>query len=505
MTADENDRRADARLRRALRAGEAAGLQRTKKAGGRASWQGESAAIYCRISHVNDDDQTGVDRQERICREVAERLGLTVAEDQVFVDNNRSAWQRKRKRPGWDALLAEAGKGRVRHVLTYHPDRLMRQPRDLEELLQIADDHDITLHGQANRRDLSDPDDRFFLRIEVAHSCRSSDDTSRRLIDAMVDRAKDGRPHTGRRRYGYDKTGMEIIPEEAAIVREVFTRYLDGDSPVQLAKELYERGEKTAEGRHWNAPRVRDLLDNRHVAGIRVFRGEEIGDGEWPAIIDRGVWLEVRERRAYRAAAMKPSGQAGRFYLLRGIVICTACGRPMGGAGGKYICQRHTHRLDAPRCNRAVSAPIVEDFVSKAAIYLLERLDLADAPTPSSLSEKDQAVIDADRQELEDLKDMWESQELKTREYREMRKTVEARIAAVESKMIVRPAADVLQGLVGPDARESWEALEKAGNHQRMNAVMRFLFEAVKIKEAAKKGRYFDYGRIDIEQSPIWC
>lgn len=48
----------------------------------------------------------------------------------------------------------------------------MRQPRDLEELLQIADDHDITLHGQANRRDLSDPDDRFFLRIEVAHACR---------------------------------------------------------------------------------------------------------------------------------------------------------------------------------------------------------------------------------------------------------------------------------------------------------------------------------------------
>ncbi|MEV4924320.1 recombinase family protein [Streptomyces roseoverticillatus] len=79
--------------------------------------------MYCRISHANDDDQTGADRQERICREIAERLGLTVAENQVFVDNNRSAWQRKRKHPGWDALLAEASEGRVRQVLTYHPDR----------------------------------------------------------------------------------------------------------------------------------------------------------------------------------------------------------------------------------------------------------------------------------------------------------------------------------------------------------------------------------------------
>ncbi|MEV7470603.1 recombinase family protein [Streptomyces kronopolitis] len=210
MTRDDSNQQDEARLRRAHRARQAAGSKRANSS--RADWSGESAAIYCRISHANDDDQTGVDRQEGICREVAERLGLIVSEDQVFVDNNRSAWQRKRKRPGWDALLDEARQGRVRHVLTYHPDRLMRQPRDLGELLQIADDHDITLHGQANRRDLADPDDRFFLRIEVAHSCRSSDDTSRRLIDSMVDRAKDGRPHTGRRRYGYDKTGTEIIP-----------------------------------------------------------------------------------------------------------------------------------------------------------------------------------------------------------------------------------------------------------------------------------------------------
>ncbi|WP_371665297.1 recombinase family protein [Streptomyces sp. NBC_01241] len=501
MTTDDTDQQDEARLRRAIRASQAAGSQRVRSS--RADWSGESAAIYCRISHASDDDQTGVDRQEGICREVAERLGLTVAEHQVFVDNNRSAWQRKRKRPGWDALLEEARLGRVRHVLTYHPDRLMRQPRDLEELLQIADDHDITLHGQANRRDLADPDDRFFLRIEVAHSCRSSDDTSRRLIDSMVDRAKDGRPHTGRRRYGYDKTGTEIIPEEAAIVREIFTRYLDGDGPMQLAKELYARGEKTAEGRNWNAPRVRDLLDNRHVTGIRVFRGEEIGDGEWPAIIDRGMWLEVKERRTYRAAVWAARGTPGRSHLLRGIVVCTGCGKPMGGAATKYICN-HTQRLDIPRCHRAIKAANVEEFVTEAALYLLERLDLTDAPAPSTLSEEDQAAIDADRQELDDLKDMWESQELRTREYREMRKTVEARIAEVERKMIVRPTAEVLDGLVGPDARESWKALEEAENYQRMNAVMRFLFAAVKIKEATKKGRQFDYGRIDIEQNPIW-
>ncbi|MGH3533686.1 MAG: recombinase family protein, partial [Pseudonocardiaceae bacterium] len=163
------------------------------RAGGVSGWVGAPAAVYCRVSSARDEDQTGVDRQERLCREVADRLGLVIAVGCVFVDNNRSAWQRRRRRPGWDALLTVIRAGGVGHVIVYHPDRLMRQPRDLEELLTLSEEHDITLHGQANRRDLSDPDDRFFLRIEVAHACRSSDDTSRRLRDALEDRARDGR------------------------------------------------------------------------------------------------------------------------------------------------------------------------------------------------------------------------------------------------------------------------------------------------------------------------
>ncbi|MFJ2805702.1 hypothetical protein [Kitasatospora sp. NPDC087271] len=52
------------------------------------------------------------------------------------------------------------GEREFRHIIVYHPDRLMRQPRNLEELLTISDEHQILLHGETNRRNLSDPDDR---------------------------------------------------------------------------------------------------------------------------------------------------------------------------------------------------------------------------------------------------------------------------------------------------------------------------------------------------------
>jgi site-specific DNA recombinase len=469
----------------------------------RESWRGESAAIYCRISHVRDQDQTGVDRQERICRRVAKRLGLEVDAAHVFVDNNRSAWQRNRRRKGWDELLEALQGNRVQHVVAYHPDRLMRQPRDLEELLTIADERDITLHGEANQRDLSDPDDRYFLRIEVAHACRSSDDTSRRLKDTMVERAHDGKPHTGKRRYGYAQDAVTIIGREAEIVREVFERYAAGESVRGIANDLNARGVPTTQGKAWMKGTVLSLLDSRHVAGIRVFRGEEIGRGEWPAIIGEGMWNEVRARRAVRDTPSS-SARSQRFYLLRGLVTCKRCGTGMAGSSGVYHCNRRD-RKDGARCVRAIKAAVLEEFVTEAALRLLENLGstIPEAGNVAVLSEADQAAVREDQQELATLKVMWDAREIKTHEYREMRRTVEARIDRIQAKTVVRPTAEILRGVTGPRARVAWQSLVDSGNCARMNAILRFLFAAVIIDESrAGKGR-FDYDRIDIDPNPL--
>ncbi len=54
----------------------------------------------------------------------------------------------------------------------------------------------------------------------------------------LVDRARDGKPHSGRRRYGYPTDGLTIIPAEAEIVRWVFESFLDGMTPYLIAENL---------------------------------------------------------------------------------------------------------------------------------------------------------------------------------------------------------------------------------------------------------------------------
>ncbi len=168
-----------------------------------------------------------------------------------------------------------------------------------------------------------------------------------------------------------------------------------------------------------------------------------------------------------------------------------------------YICSNHITPDRAQRCYRTAGAVFLEAFVKDAAINLLERLDVTGRETASVLSDADAAAIRADRAELAELKAMWDNQEIKTAEYRQMRKTVEDRIGRIEARTIVRPAAEVLEGMTGQGARATWDAHEKAGNQARLNAVLRFLFAAVRIDENRSPRGTFDYGRVEIEQNEL--
>jgi site-specific DNA recombinase len=185
---------------------------------------------------------------------------------------------------------------------------------------------------------------------------------------------------------------------------------------------------------------VRAVLVSRHVTGIRVFRGEEFGDGDWPMIIDRSTWTEVQQQRTYRSSAHDRRGWW--FYLLRGLVVCKKCGWRMAGStskGASYMCARHTY-LGSQRCTRRIGAARLEEFVADAAVELLTHLDVSGAPSAATaLSAADEAAISADEAELVELKDMWTSREISTREYRAMRKTVEDRITTLRRKTMCAP------------------------------------------------------------------
>jgi site-specific DNA recombinase len=461
-------------------------------------------AIYCRRSATGDRQQVTVNRQKRLALDDCKKLGLIVQDKYVYIDNGASAWKRDRKRPGWDELIAACKRGEIKHIVCYHPDRLMRQPRDLEELLSISDQYGIILYGRVNARDLQDPDDRYALRIEIAHACRSSDDTSRRLKDKFQERAEEGY-YNGTRPYGYTKNGMKIVPKEAEIVREIFRRFTEGETPHKIAVDLSTQGIPTTQGKAWYAATVRRLLSMRHIAGISVHQGEVIGTGKWPAIITREQWDFTQELLSFRVTAFR-SEQAKkkepRPYILRGLVTCGKCGTTMAGCSGlQYRCTR-ANRHDGKKCARSMKAEALEQFVEDAAIRLLENLAVSPKRTRTTMVEAAERAIEDDERQLAELHEMWISKEIDTAEYRKDRRTIQARINENQKKTVVKvKSPDAIADLIGSNARAKWATLTP----ERKNTVLRFLFSAVIIAERNPElpPITIDYGRIDIEENEL--
>lgn len=311
------------------------------------------AAVYCRLSYAPDGSLEKVERQEADCRELAARLGWKVSERHVFVDNSRSAWQRRRKRPAWDQLLAAVEAGETDGIVVYHGDRMIRQPFDLETLINLADNKGLRISSPSGTRNLDSPDDRFILRIEAAQACRESDNISRRVTRGVKARVAKGQPGTagGKRPYGWGvqtgtrmktdrETGKEIrvpvfdttlpVEQEIRFIRQAVERMLAGMGHAAVVRWLNGQGALTTEGNPWTAKSWRNVVLAPRVAGLIEHDGK-LHKAAWDGAVPVEVWEAVKALYAASAAESPYQGRE-RKYLLTGIGECFRCHKGAEGA-----------------------------------------------------------------------------------------------------------------------------------------------------------------------------
>lgn len=319
--------------------------------------------LYTRLSYAPDGSLEKCERQEELGREYGHRLHWPDF-CCVYVDNSRSAWQRNRKRPDWDRMLLTldqdsgkliAGDPKADHhhdgIMTYHGDRLIRQPFDLELLLNITDQRHIPLASVSGVRDLSNADDRFILRIEAAQACREVDNTSRRVKIGIKSRmtGKGGQIPArsspgGRRAFGWGaptghmrlkrdrKTGEEclvpvldndkFVPEEIALLKEVAERILAGLNKSAAVRWMNERS-RTSEGNPWSLITLTRALTSWRMAGLVEYEGE-LYKAVWDEVISLEMLEDLRSLFAENAEKYGYHGRE-RKHLLTGHGVCSTC------------------------------------------------------------------------------------------------------------------------------------------------------------------------------------
>jgi len=176
------------------------------------------AVIYARISKDTEGTELGVKRQEDDCRAEAERRGWVITS--TFIDNDVSA-TRSRVRPEYRRMIQAVKDGQVDAILVWAIDHLTRSPRELEDMIDLADSHGVKLANVNGTIDLSTPEGRAMARQMGTFARLEVENMSKRLKRKFQEKAEKGEPH-GYSPYGFRRmNGRDVVHEaEAAVVRE---------------------------------------------------------------------------------------------------------------------------------------------------------------------------------------------------------------------------------------------------------------------------------------------
>jgi len=397
------------------------------------------AVIYLRLSDLRliEPGPDGIEKafcaREKDLRELAKRVGATVVKvirendlrsrgkgrqqgvsafkrKKITLPDGRETWRVIRK--GFDEILRDLWVGTVTLLLTEDLDRMVRDPRDLEDLIEVAERRGISarsLSGSLTLTNGGTDSEITMARIMVTMANKSSRDTARRVSEARRRAAENNQPTGGGRKFGFEIDGMTPIPAEAAVVLDCSTRVLQIDAKAKeknpnttkltslrsLALELRAGDVPTVTGAQWSAETLRDILLRPRNAGITVHLGEELGRFTSDPIVPEDIY------RAVVALLTDPSRTTGSGPAAKwqgsGVYLCGRCDDGetyMEATGGGtacvpyYRCEGHNHvRRTSSYVDEMVSAAVVARLSRADAVDLIPTVDVPDVDVPGLQAE----------------------------------------------------------------------------------------------------------------------
>jgi len=382
----------------------------------------------------------------------------------VEYDDNMTAWDPDAVREGWDTLLDDIRAGRLEAVVGRYPDRLTRQPEQGEALLSACRRAKTALHLTS----AGPVESALAVRILWAVAAEESDQKSRRMTDHHRRLAAAGGFHGGRRRFGYDADMTHILTAEfcatdegkgyrpeADILRDAADRVLAGESLHSICKRWNREGITTPTGKPWRSPNLGKLLRGRHLAALKVHKGQTTTAAAWPAVFDAATHDSLV--RFLGNPERVVTGFVGvRKHALSGVLRCGVCGGPMYGratrlkSGPAYICREGQH-------TQAPTEP-VDATVRALVIGRLSTVDAAGVFVAPVDAERANARA-AERLALtarrdEEIPDALADGDLTPAQAKRATARLEARLAVLEAEAAaedeaIRLPSRVLEGLTG--------------------------------------------------------
>lgn len=458
--------------------------------------------IYARLSRNRDGESTSIDRQVEACKGRLE-AGWSVVE--TYTDDDISAYSGKR-RPSYERLLADVRAGRVEVIVAFALDRLLRQPRDVEALL----DSGVRFLTVRDGIDSRTPTGQLVARMMAAVAANESETIGARVRSKHGELRTKGAWSGGRVPFGWqseeDENGHRHVTgkldeEEAQGLREAAARIVAGESLTKVAGDLGQHPTRLKRAL------VSPLMIGRRKVGSGL--SEKVG---MPPILDESTWRAVSV--VLTDPARRTSFGGTRKHFLAGLLTCGLCGRTLmthtkRGAKKPSLQRRYQCLTSHRGCGRlSINAGPAEELVYREWVAFTAsdvfRSWMEEAMSAGARADADreavQKALESDRSALYGLMDRYTSGNLTEGEWERARAALIARIEGAEKVLAVDSVpfdAESKSWALSGDpelARGLWEAASVDERRQELKDA----FERITIAPAKGRGRRFDASRVTL-------
>lgn len=433
------------------------------------------ALVYVRISQDREGAGLGVERQRADCQALVERLGWELAD--VYIDNDVSA-STGRVRPAYRRLLQDVASARGDAVVTWHPDRLHRSPRELEEFIDVVERTGSAVATvRAGDLDLATPAGRAVARTLGAWARYEVEAKSERQKRKVQELVAAGAWAGGGRPFGYEADGCTVREPEAVIIKDLSERVLAGASLSSLTKELNEREIPTATGGRWSVTPLKLMLIRPRNAGLREHHGEVVGPAVWPAVVPEATWREVCE--LFRDPSRRRSADNRVKWLGAGLYRCGLCGAVCRSATATG---RNQQRRMVYRCKEtgsgngrhaARSALPVDELVTEVVLARLSRPDAVDLLEPRVSEDGPATQLAQARSRLQSAAADYADGLIDRDQLTTITERLRQRIREIEAVLPKAESPTVVALLkAGEKARAAWEGLNVAQRREVVDTLV---------------------------------
>ena len=337
-------------------------------------------AAYCRVSTAQEEQQNSYQVQIAYYTDLINRKKeWTLAG--VFADEGISGTQTK-KRTEFNRMIRMCRNKKIDLVITKSISRFARNTVDCLEYVRQLKDLGIGVIFEKENINTLTMTSEFMVALYGSFAQAESESISKNVSWGKEKAYREGKVQFQYKYLlGYKKGTdgkPEIVPEEAEIVRLIYTLFLDGYSMTRIKKILENKGYLTAQGKKvWNESLIRSILKNEKYVGDALLQKTFTSDcithkvvknhGERPMylvtdhhvpIVDRNTYNRVQQELARRSSKRKVSdkttteqGKYSSKYALTELLICGHCGTPYrrttwAARGKKQIVWRCISRLE---------------------------------------------------------------------------------------------------------------------------------------------------------------